>query len=157
MSTVIVVKDDRGHLAGFGEKGERAYARFLSAVRQLEPGEMLSFTYRVPRSPGFHRRHFVMLRAFFDSQEQFGDEHQFRKWAEVGAGYADFLPGPKGRMVALPKSIAYEALDDEEFRDVHHAVMAFLRSEHARRFLWGHLTEQQTYDMVEAIMGEFER
>lgn len=157
MSVVQVTKDEQGKLVGFGEKGERAYARFLAAVRELEPGEMLGFEYRVPRSGPFHRRHFAVLKAFFDSQEQFSDSEQFRKWTEVGAGHVEFVPGPKGRMVALPKSISYESLDDEEFRDVHERVVQFLRTPHATRFLWPHLSDLQAGEMVETILAGFER
>ena len=83
-------------------------------------------------------------------------DEQFRKWTEVGAGFCDFVPGPKGRMVALPKSIAYHAIDDEEFSTVHENVKAFLRSVHARRFLWPHQDESQSAEMVSTLISEFE-
>lgn len=157
MPTVQITKDNTGKLAGFGQKGERAYARFLAAVRNLEQGELLAFTYKVPRSPKFHRLHFVMLTALFEAQEQFADEYQFRKWSEVGAGHCDFVPGPTGRMVALGKSIDYESLDDEEFSDMHDAVKAFFRSPHAHRFLWPHLDDAKAAEMVETLLREFEQ
>jgi hypothetical protein len=157
MPTVQITKDNRGKIAGFGLKGERAYGRFLAAVRNLEYGEMLAFSYKVPRSPKFHKLHFVMLAALFEAQEQFADDYQFRKWSEVGAGHCDFVPGPKGRMVALAKSIDYESLDDLEFAEMHEAVKAFFRSQHAQRFLWPHLSEAEGSEMVEAILREFEQ
>lgn len=156
MSDVLIVKDETGKLAGFGEKGAKAYNRFLKAVRELEIGELIAFSYRVPRSLKFHRLHFAMLKAVFDSQEQFNDSEQFRKWTEVGAGHCEFVPGPKGRMVALPKSISYESIDDEEFSTVHENVKQFLRSEHARRFLWPHLPEDESAEMISTLISEFE-
>lgn len=156
MASVTIMKDATGKLTGFGEKGVRAYNRFLKAVRELEIGEMLSFSYKVPRSPKFHRLHFVMLDAFYQQQEQFGDGEQFRKWLEVGAGHCDFVPGPNGRMVALPRSIAYDALDDIEFSDVHEGIKRFLRTEHARRFLWPHLPLTSSADTVDSIIQSFE-
>lgn len=156
MSEVLIYKDETGKLAGFGEKGARAYSRFLKAARELDIGELLKFSYWVPRSDKFHRLHFVMLKAVFESQEQFNDEHQFRKWTEVGAGHCDFVPGPKGRMVALPKSIAYENLDDEDFATVHENVKAFLRSQHARRFLWAHLDDDKSAEMIGELIAQFE-
>lgn len=156
MSEVLIYKDETGKLAGFGEKGARQYARFLKAVRELEIGEMLSFNYRVPRSMKFHRLHFAMLKELFDAQEQFNDAEQFRKWTEVGAGHCDFVPGPKGRMVALPKSISYESLDDEEFASVHENTKAFLRTVHARQFLWPHMEPDQSAEMVQTLVEQFE-
>jgi len=157
MPQVQVCKDEQGKLAGFGQKGERAYKRFLSAVKNLEYGEMLAFSYKIPRAPKFHRLHFVMLAALFEAQEQFADEYQFRKWAEVGAGHCDFVPGPTGRMVALAKSIDYESLDDVEFAEMHEAVKAFFRGQHAQRFLWPHLSESEQMAMVAGILEQFER
>lgn len=156
MPTVQITKNDQGKIAGFRPQGERAYARFLAAIKRLEFGELLSFSYKVPRSPKFHRLHFVMLAALFDAQDQFTDEYQFRKWSEVGAGHADYVPGPTGKMVALARSIDYESLDDEEFADVHEAVKRFMRSEHAHRFLWPHLEARKAADMIDTILAEFE-
>lgn len=156
MSDVLIFKDQSGKLAGFGEKGARAYARFRKAVDELAVGELLKFSYWIPRSPKFHKLHFVMLDELFKAQEQFNDDEQFRKWTEVGAGHCDFVPGPKGRMVALPKSIAYHALDDEDFGKVHENVKAFLRTVHARSFLWPHMTPERSAEMVQTLIEQFE-
>lgn len=156
MANVLIMKNSQGRLEGFGPRGVKAYNRFLSDLGALAIGEMLSFSYRVPRSLKFHRLHFGMLGTFFESQERFTDDYKFRKWSEVGAGHCDFLPGPKGELVAVPRSIDYEALDDLEFGDVHASVKGFLRSEHARRYLWAHLQEEQTYEMVETLLATFE-
>lgn len=157
MPAVQITKDDTGKLVGFGESGRKTYAKFLAAVKQLEYGELLKFVYKVPRSPKFHRLHFVMLATLFNAQDQFASEYQFRKWAEVGAGHVDWVPGPTGKMVALPRSIDYESLDDEEFHDMHEAVKAFFRSPHATRFLWPNLDELKAGDMIETLLFEFER
>lgn len=157
MPAVQITKDERGKMVGFGQKGERAYAKFLSAVRNLEYGEMLAFSYKIPRSPKFHRLHFVMLAALFDAQEQFSDDYQFRKWSEVGAGHCDFVPGPAGKMIPLPRSIDYESLDDVEFSEMHEAVKVFFRSGHAARFLWPHLSDTVGAEMIETLLEQFER
>lgn len=56
---------------------------------------------------------------------------------------------------ALPESIAWHKLDEADFAEVHAKVDQFLWSDHARRFLWPHLTPQQTYDMVDQFLTEF--
>lgn len=157
MSKVILRIDESGKLAGFDEKNERAYSRFRKQIAELQPGQTLTFEFRIPRSARMHRFHFAMLKAFFDCQEVFTDAERMRKWLEVGAGHCEFVPGPRGDLVALPKSIAYEALDDAEFREVHESVKAFLRTEHAYRYLWPHLDDARGESMVEAILCEFEQ
>ena len=157
MSKVILKLDETGKLSGIDDKHERAYARFRAKIAKLRPGETLSFDFRIPRSPRFHRLHFAMLGAFFAAQEVFDDNERMRKWLEVGAGHCEFLPGPSGEFVAMPKSIAYEALEDSDFHDVHEGIKAFLRQPHAYRYLWPHLDDAGRERMVEAVLQEFER
>lgn len=157
MSVVQVTKDERGKLVGFGDRGKRSYARFLGAVGELAPGEMLAFEYKKPRSGPFHRRHFKLLRWIFDAQETFVDEYAFRKWGEMEAGYALVVPLPDGQVIKLPKSISYETLDDEEFRELHEKVVLYLRSISATRMLWPHLNDLQGGSMIETLLAEFER
>lgn len=155
MSTVVVYKDESGKLAGFGDKGGRAWLRFQQAVRELEVGETLDFEWRKPRSPKFHRLFFVMLHDLFDRQEQFADVDQLRAWLIVGAGCCDFVPGPTGRMVALPRSIAWAKMDDSEFSELVASVWTFLRTEHAQRFLWPHLDPNEADAAINTMLAEY--
>lgn len=143
-----------GKLAGLTPQDEARYGKFRAKLATLGDS-CIKFEWREPRSGPFHRRHFAMLAALYESQEQFQDEDQFRKWGEAGAGFADLVPGPKGKPIAVVKSIAYHKLDQDEFSKVHEAVFAFYRSEHARRYLWPHLSDEQTWKMVEAVMEVF--
>ena len=155
MAEVVVTKGSDGKLAGLGEKGERAWARFSAAVKKLEPGGTLRFSWWAPRSPGFHARHFAILAAVYDAQDQFVDPDKFRMWVQVGAGFCDILPGPKGKAMAIPQSIAWDKLDDSDFAEHHAAVIAFLRSAHATRFLWPTMTDSGGGDMMETLLREF--
>lgn len=152
MSDVVIVRGEDGRVRGLGEKGERAFDRWRRKVEAMEPGETLAFSWREPRSPKFHRLFFVMLADLFDRQEQFADVDQLRAWLTVGAGYCEFVPGPTGRMVALPKSIAWERMDDTEFRELVVEVWKFLRSEHAQRFLWPHLPLATASEAAEQVL-----
>ena len=96
-----------------------------------------------------------MINALFEAQEQFDDADDLRKWLEVGAGHCRFVPGPKGKMVALPDSIKYERLDQAEFEIIHEAIFKFARSRHASSFLWNHLSIPEQDAMIETILMEF--
>lgn len=157
MSAVVVYKDETGKLAGFGDKGGRAWSKFQRAVRELEVGETLDFEWKKPRSPKFHRLFFVMLHDLFDRQEQFADVDQLRAWLTVGAGYCEFVPGPRGRMVALPKSIAWAKMEDVEFSELVAAVWKFLRTEHAQRFLWPDMDSDAADAAVNDMLAGYER
>jgi len=155
MSDLVIVKTEAG-LQGLGEKNERAYGKFKAKTKAMEVGETLAFSWKEPRSPKFHRLFFAMLGNLFDRQEQFADADQLRSWLTVGAGYCDFVPGPTGRMVALPKSIAWHTMDDGDFRNLVSEVWAFLRTEHAQRFLWPMVAPALASEGVEQLLMGWE-
>lgn len=155
MSDLVITKGDDGRLKGLGDACERAYAKWRRAVEELQPGETLRFQWWAPRSRKHHGLFFAKLTSLHSMQEQFDDVDRLRQWLTVGAGYADFAPGPTGRMVAFPQSIAWHRLDEAEFSELHAKVDQFLWTDHARRFLWPYLTDAQSYAMVETLMQEF--
>lgn len=156
MTTIHVTKDDTGKLVGCGEKDRKAYATFKARLTELENGEIFTIDYFFPRNPKLHGLHFALLTAIYDAQEQFADPDQLRLWLQVGAGHAEFVPGPTGKMVALPKSISFKAVDDADFQEHHEKVKAFLRTPYATRFLWPHLSDEAASEMVETILQGFE-
>lgn len=156
MTDIVITKDATGRLCGAGAKHTKAYSKFKAMIDALEPGELATLSYWFPRRADLHGWHFIILTAVFNHQEQFEDMTQFRKWIEVGAGYADFLPGPKGRMVAVPKSIGWDQLDDEDFQEHHEKAIDFMRSPTCTSFLWGHLSEPEQANMIETILTECE-
>jgi len=181
MATITIVKNDQGRLAGFTRPDERAYAKYRAAIAELEVGELFTFSVFFPRNPDFHRFHFAVLNALLESQEKFDGLADLRRWLYVGAGYCDFVSAPSYLsdildrlpravqgilrrlllreldVIAVPKSIAYDKIDDADFRVLHDKVVNFMRGSRARRYLWPHLTEAQTLDTVEAILESFER
>lgn len=157
MAKITLERDDAGKLQGLSDADKRAYWRFRKALDGMAPGDTLAFEYKVPRSPGFHKRHFKLLGTIFDAQDQFTEKNHLRYWLEVGVGHCDYMPGADGLPVAIPKSISYESLDDIEFSEHHRQVVAFLREEHAYRFLWPQMSAAGAEGMIESILAEFER
>lgn len=157
MTTIAVTKTGDGKIEGAGEKHQKAYARFRKMLHELEPGEIFTLDFWFPRNPKLHGLHFALLTAAYEAQEQFADFDQFRQWAQVGAGHCDFVPGPTGRMVALPRSINWRTIDDADFAEHHERVKDFLRSQHATRFLWPNLEDHEAAEMMNAILEGFER
>lgn len=149
MTTVTVFKDNKGKLAGWGEKGGRAYAKFLRAVKALENGEMMTFSFALPRSPVHHKFFFWKLRGLFNRQEQFADEKDLRDWLTTGAGFCTLLPGPDGALVALPKSLQFDQMEETEFTELNRQVNDFLWTERAQSYLWPALSDAQRHEMVD--------
>ena len=143
---------------GFGEQSRRAWLRFWKGLAKLEPGEMATvFTHRA-RVGWFHRKHMALEQRVFDAQERFTHFEQFRNWLKIGAGHVDWVPGPKGAVVPIPKSISYASLGQDEMEAFHDAVIDFLRNEpHAAQVLWPHIREPSVRDAgLAALLDEFD-
>ena len=140
---------------GFSRDDKEAWRRFWTRIREMEPGEMMTIDVRMPRSGPYHRRHMKIEQAVFDSQDRFRNFEQFRYWLKVGAGWVDWLPGPTGGVVPVPKSISYAAADQEEFIRYHRAVVAFLREGHAALFFWKHLGDR-AHEMMDGLLRGFD-
>lgn len=124
--------------------------------KRAEPGEMSTIKTAFRRSSPFHRRHMAIEQAVFDAQERITDFEQFRVWLKVGAGFVDWLAGPKGGVVPVPRSIDYARCDDETMREFHDNAIAFLRGPHAATFLWKHITPAHAEDTMNTILSEFD-
>lgn len=156
MPECVIVRGDDGKLAGLGQQNARRYEAWRRLVEGLEVGETLTFAYRKPRSGPFHRRHFAMLARIFDQQERFTEPEPMRLWLQVGAGYADLVPGRDGLLVAVPMSIAYDSMDDVEFAEHHAAVCRFLREDYCIRYLWPMANPVDAGAWMDAILAEFD-
>ena len=144
-----------GIVDGLGERSRKQWRRFFNSLMSMEPGEMTEIKTHKARSGPFHRRHMVIETAFFEAQERFEHFDQFRNWIKVGSGFCDWVPGPKGAVMPVPRSIAFDKLEDAEMRQVHDDMLSFLRTEHAGKTLWRHLTVLQRMEMVENLLREF--
>jgi hypothetical protein len=156
VTTINVMRGEDGKLTGFSEKDRRAYVKFRKSVDELQAGEMFTISVWFPRNAKFHKLHFALINALFEQQEQFEEPDDLRRWLYVGAGHCNMLPGPKGRMVAIPKSVAYDKIDDAQFSELHAKVIDFMRSRYCQGFLWAHLDDVKRGDIIESIVGEFE-
>lgn len=143
-----------GLFDGWRKDDKKGWRKIWKRLMDLEPGEFAVIEFVIPRSGPFHRRHFAILNAVFDAQERFDDFERFRDWLSIGAGHVTWVPGAKGGIVPLPKSISYSKADQHEFEEYHAKVMAFLRGEHAAVFLWKHLGNDANW-MVDSILSEF--
>lgn len=89
--------------------------------------------YSFPRNPGNHRRFFAFLKIAFESQEFFDNIHHFRKWLIGKAGYFTIIQTPKGGTIFDADSIAWDNLDETDFRKVFSdCIQAFINEFGAR-------------------------
>ena len=144
-----------GSIDGLGERGRRQWRRFISMLLRLSPGELVDIRTHKARSGPFHRRHMLIETRVFEAQERFDEFEQFRNWLKIGAGHCDWVPGPRGAVVPVPRSIDFATLEDQEMREVHDAMLHFLRTPHAIKALWPKLPDAQRSGAIEVLLAEF--
>lgn len=144
-----------GIVDGLGEQGKRQWRRFFNRLMKLEPGEIVEIRTRQERIGWYHRKHMALEQRVFEAQEKFEDFEQFRVWLKVGSGFVDWLPGPKGGVIPVPRSIGFAKLEQVDMEKVHADIVAFLRTDHAARTLWKHLSDTQRIEQVEFLLAQF--
>jgi len=157
MPDLVVFRNEVGKLEGLGDKDRRAFAKFTKIVSELDFGETLHFSWRMPRSPAHHRFFFAKLADLFARQERFDDQDRLLDWLKVGSGFADLLPGHDGVPCAIPKSIAWHNLDEQGFIEFTFAMNAFLWQPYAQEVLWPHLDDNQRYACIDSWHRGFNR
>jgi hypothetical protein len=144
-----------GIVDGLGETSRKQWRRFVNRLMKLEPGEIVEIRTHQERIGWYHRKHMALEQRVFEAQEKFEDFEQFRVWLKVGSGFVDWLPGPKGGVIPVPRSISYAKLEQVDMEKVHADIVAFLRTDHAARTLWKHLSDTQRIEQVEFLLAQF--
>jgi hypothetical protein len=93
------------------------------ALRKVKPGIDCWIELRVARHPRFHRLYFALIKLTFDNQERYTNAEQFRKAVQMAAGHVDELVGLDGAIYQIPRSIAWDQLDETEFGELFPQVM----------------------------------
>jgi hypothetical protein len=145
-----------GIVDGLGEINKRRWRRFVGGLAKLEAGEIVEVKTLKPRSGPFHRRHMKIEQTIFEAQERFESFEAFRAWLKVGSGFVDWYPGPKGGVIPVPKSIAFDQLENDAMRELHLDMVIFLRTEHAGATLWKHLSPVARIEMIERLLAQFD-
>lgn len=141
-----------GGIQGLNEQHEKRWRRFWNRIIKGEVGEVFDLEIKVARSGKFHRRHMAIEQMLFDRQERWARIEAMRLWLKTGAMWGDYELNARGQLKFVPKSTSYEQCSDDEMREVHEAMMAFLRTPLAMRRLWPHLTPDQRHEMLESII-----
>jgi hypothetical protein len=153
MPSIVLTIGQDGKPCGMSATDQAHYGRFRRRVMDMKPGETISFSWETPRSPELHRRHFLMLKWIFENQEVFSTDDELRKWTERGARHVEVMSAA-GLVLERVKSISYAELDDDEFRELHKRVKAFLLTHEALTKLWPHAAVGHSYDAMRHMLEE---
>lgn len=145
------------HLSGATDKDTRAWSRFCRAMDQAAQGEYFMVDLQRQRDGVFHRKHMGLISKVFKAQERIEDFEAYRLWLKLGSGFVTWMPGPKGGVFPVPRSINFNTCSEEDMREFHEGVVAFLRTPHALKYLWPSADPAAAELGLEAILMQYER
>lgn len=95
--------------------------------KKLKIGQVYQAELKVKRNYLFLKKYFALINCAWEylpeSQTKgFKTKEIFRKWCEIQAGHCDILQFKNGDVMRLPKSIAFDSLDEAAFMDVYDSV-----------------------------------
>jgi len=76
-----------------------------------------------------HKRFFAFVKTAYEMQTFFDNFDVFRKWLIMGAGYFQSAVTPKGVTIFIPQSIAFEKLEEEEFKQLFKKALDYYLKE----------------------------
>ena len=140
------------NMRGLSERDDKRWRRLWGRFWAAEPGEGFQIMVAQERSGPFHRRHRALLEKLFASQERFRHIDALHDWMKVGAYWVTWEEGKTGKPVAKPKSTDFESCSEDEMREAHTAMVDYLHTERAQRFLWKNIKPAMRADMLEAAL-----
>ena len=110
---IFIVKTNAGLLPADAEAEE--------VVKKWKVGHSISLTYAPARNPKFHRMIFAIAQNVVDNAPEKSywsgkDAKHFIKAVELTIGMMEEIMDCNGQVHLQAKSIAYENMDDEEFK-----------------------------------------
>ena len=120
--------------------------------KRLRLGEVYSVEVKPQRNLAFHRKYFALVKTAWEylpeqTSNGFRSMDAFRKYCEVAAGYYDpFFSPVRGEFVEVPRSIAFDRMDDAEFSELYERV---------KDVIWGIIGGRVTREEFERNMSNF--
>lgn len=106
------------------------YDEDFDEKKKLKIGVTYKAKITLVRNLDFHRKYFALIRTAWEyvnerfQRELFRDNiENFRKGIEVAAGHCDLVFNPRIKeYVEVPRSIAFDKMDNIEFQDLYEKV-----------------------------------
>jgi len=145
------------HVRGMDRQNDHRWRRFIANLWRAEAGEGFQLYNAEERSGPFHRRHRVILDRLFESQERFRHLDKLHDWMKVGAGWVTWEPGTDSKPVAIPRTTSFPETSEDDMREAHAAMVEYLHTERAQRYLWKHVKPNQRQAMLDAVLADPEK
>lgn len=119
----VLIKTDKG-LRGSTPADQEAWAKFRRRIETMKPGTWLRMEWSRPRNGAHHRKMFALLQLVAENSETYDTVEKALVAVKLVSGWCDpFIDPTTGELVQLPRSISYEAMDQDEFERFYSAAI----------------------------------
>lgn len=109
--TAVYLRKIPGSLIPDGERDAERLKRF-------KVGDVIKAEVTKPRNYANHKRLFSLLTLIAETSDVYDNVEKALVAVKIASGHVDFLPNPEtGELVAVPRSIAYESMDEIQFSE----------------------------------------
>ena len=98
------------------------------AIRSLRNGGMFMAEIKRTRNPRHHRKLFALLNIVLQNQEHYKSTDHLLGACKLATGHVDMVRTKRGD-VAIPKSIAFHAMGQDEFEKFYDAAIDWVISD----------------------------
>jgi hypothetical protein len=137
----FLARKDLGHLTPVDETGEEA-------LRKLKFGDVVTVEVKKPRNGKHHRLYWALVGIVHHNQDRYETTEQLHTALKIAAGHYELLTMPNGNEYKIPRSIAFDTMDQLEFSQFYDRVCDLV----AKHFLPGVSVEALKAE-VESMIG----
>ena len=107
-----------GALVPYTEEG-------ADALRRIKDGDILEVQFTRPRSQRHHKLFFAMLKIVQDNRDS-GSIDELLDIIKIGVGHTNIILVPNIGLVAVPKSINFASMDQDQFNKFFNRAVDFI-------------------------------
>lgn len=111
----MLIKTNTG-LRGSTPADQEAWAKFRRKLETMKPGKWLRIEFSSPRHGKHHRKFMALLQLITENSETYDTIPKALVAIKLCVGHFDLVVDPTtGEITRVPRSIAYESMDQEDF------------------------------------------
>lgn len=119
----MLIRSDKG-LRGATPADHEAWTKFRRRIETMKPGTWLRMEWSRPRNGQHHRKFFALLQLIAENSETYDTVEKALVAVKLVSGYCDPFIDPKtGELIQLPRSVAYDAMEQDEFEQFYSAAI----------------------------------
>lgn len=119
----MLLKTEKG-LRGATPEDHDAWVKFRRKLETMKPGTWLRMEWVRPRHAKHHRKFFALLTLVAENSEIYNTTEKALVAVKLVTGHFDLMVHPEtGEILQIPKSIAYESMEQDEFDRFYSAAI----------------------------------